>query len=1716
MFFFRKHPYVLQILSLTGLLSTLQAALAPTIAWALTAGPTAPEFSSFEPVDTTDMVNLSTGDFTYSIPLLEVPGPEGGYPLALSYHAGIGPDEESSWVGLGWSLNPGSLNRYVNGIPDDMNGSEELIRDIWEGGETRITSVGIGIGWSAGGGQIGVGFGMAFGNDTYKGRDVGSNVSMGYTSASGVGVSIYGGSRPFGDNYIGVGLSAGTAGYGVKSSVGIGVTMTGGKDVSLTMQGSMGYGPGSIVGTSIDTKSGEASGSVAAVSYRQSTNRNAGNVTVKTRSLSGSIPVWKAIYVSMGSSHTRYFLDQIDNMASYGSLYGHNIPEEYDNVVYDCYPFKASSRYDFDPDVGMGGSMPAFDMYQVLGQGISGSIQPYIYEHGSLYRVIPRNQNGDPVKNVTFDPDFNRFGNRVGFRFVNDFSASFVRDLSPQYPSSADYISGFTASIGEENKSYTASSFKDFNKDNGMLAGSRHVEWFTNEEIRLATMPAPGESEQDMLTRLGSLHGFIPDLVNRPDYLSVESEYGQNVPDNIGGFLVTNQSGVSYHYSIPVYNFQEYSENVSSSYGQYSRKITKSLPYAYTWLMTGITGPDYVDRPPYGVIDENDWGYWVKFEYGKWTDKYIWRTPSEGVDKDLNSQVTTFTSGRKELYYLNAVQTRSHTALFVKDLKRDGKGIGNAGDGGFEVALDGNGKVVDLPAATLKLNRILLFTNRELKKQLENIYGITSLSELQAGGNELYHIIQSARSHPNAPIFHNGKNVLDEDDLGENEFGNAAIKQIVFDYGYDLCPQTPNSFDINYSTYVKSNASSGKLSLNTLKFLGRNAAQIIPATSFEYALPSTPYNKNAKDIWGMYKSDYTTNETDRAKTSQITTVASAESVHAWSLSKIHTPLGATIHIAYESDYIKNSALMPHRNLVVKNFELVDAAEGLVKIQLHSSPELTEFEEYQPGNYVHLKMLLEAEYATLDPQGPHPVYIDSWQDLPHFLDEDCEIISVINKEIVVQSTTLYNRLETIFIPLVGNQTTYLRLARDIANVFTEREFINEEPGGGIRVKSISVRYDNVETISDYSYSGGTTAYEPVDLNIHYHRGNGDHSRRISYSNKIYPYYFQVISSAGFLPPPGVIYQSVVIQDKIRHYRAGNTQFDIEGKGSVRYDFSVFDEHTMMPGSYGVERVLANDDYAMRINRFRNLGIRAGLLQAVTYYSGRNAAGNMLSRQENSYLHENLPVSEYEDMLEERYNSQGRVQQVFFERKEANGDKKFLVTSVEELPVINTGTRYFDGKKGIWTESRILSYDYYSGNPTVTVSDDAYGNTIMSEILPAHRAYSSMGIRVVNPANKHMLEQVAASTSYTVQANVPDPVLPEDYTLTGLIGAVAMTWSNELDILENNKTTGVGISTQSSVWKMSASYSWTGDDTKALNSNGTHDLPDYVPFSFSNLSANSALWLKESEVLLVSQHSRVLESWINGNIYGASLFDPTNTYVIASGQNTRFAEMAYSGCEFRDYYTVHSDPQKSILEGGVKLGQGIIVNDPVRSHTGTYSLKVDRGQEGFSYSLIPQAGKAYRASVWVYLPGEADDDQHLDNARLLCRVKATRAAVGTAALRDPRFKANGHYLINLDIDASLLTPVNGQLPEIEFVCLNHSASRDIYFDDFRVHPLDAGFTSYVYDLDRGLITHILDNENLYFRFEYDAMGNLIQTFRELFYGQEIKVSEQRLNFGKAITE
>ncbi|WP_315815579.1 hypothetical protein [Paraflavitalea speifideaquila] len=100
-------------------------------------GPGQPEMASFSSVNNGNLVDLFSGDFSYSIPLMEV----GGYPVNLGYRAGISMDQEASWVGLGWNVNPGTVTRNLRGLPDDFNGAKDSIRKVMSIKENKTIGV---------------------------------------------------------------------------------------------------------------------------------------------------------------------------------------------------------------------------------------------------------------------------------------------------------------------------------------------------------------------------------------------------------------------------------------------------------------------------------------------------------------------------------------------------------------------------------------------------------------------------------------------------------------------------------------------------------------------------------------------------------------------------------------------------------------------------------------------------------------------------------------------------------------------------------------------------------------------------------------------------------------------------------------------------------------------------------------------------------------------------------------------------------------------------------------------------------------------------------------------------------------------------------------------------------------------------------------------------------------------------------------------------------------------------------------------------------------------------------------------------------------------------------------------------------------------------------------------------------------------------------------
>ncbi|MBL7728018.1 MAG: hypothetical protein JNM68_10045, partial [Dinghuibacter sp.] len=145
-------------------------------------GPSQPEMTAFKPVGADNMVDPFTGDFSYNIPLIDV----AGYGINIFYNSGITMDQEASWVGLGWNINPGTISRNMRGLPDDFNGQEKITKTQYTK-DDRTIGVNVGGRVEVFGGALGIGLdgGIFVNNMRGLGLEAGVNPAISIGGKSG-------------------------------------------------------------------------------------------------------------------------------------------------------------------------------------------------------------------------------------------------------------------------------------------------------------------------------------------------------------------------------------------------------------------------------------------------------------------------------------------------------------------------------------------------------------------------------------------------------------------------------------------------------------------------------------------------------------------------------------------------------------------------------------------------------------------------------------------------------------------------------------------------------------------------------------------------------------------------------------------------------------------------------------------------------------------------------------------------------------------------------------------------------------------------------------------------------------------------------------------------------------------------------------------------------------------------------------------------------------------------------------------------------------------------------------------------------------------------------------------------------------------------------------------------------------------------------------------
>lgn len=693
--------------------------LLPCAASALTSGPAQPEFTSFEPLGTTGMVNEFTGQFTYNIPLLEVPGPHGSsYPVTLSYHSGGAAEEDASWVGLGWTLNMGSISRGMRGLPDDANGEDVKQVNRMPASETWMT-----------------GF--------YSTLQVASYDVLEFSHAKRY------------NNYTGYSITSGSM-LNILNLASVGTTTQNGvKRFSATVDWSRLFSqlmtsPGGLAGQSAISLENASNGPTYARMLLQQMSSVYGAVgSYLTRSFSTTVmpnatteytgvdkvgkfgatvgfiagPVLIGLHDGVAVGYSKREARSEIVRKGYGYLYqgGASLGDDMtDHSSERETPWTSRDRY-------LSPSYHSYDQFTCNAQGIVGTLRLVHDRAGYTTPVGTTSQidnvdlglevgggpdklaiggsvrvgtsimtlasgigSGHQLKGLKHRP-YGDVNHRAMMRFGNDpaDNVSYASDTKPVAPS---IVPGVGTGLELVNIGTTGGLY------------SRVNNWHTDSVYRrLRSSSGVSYRTNREMVRGGTGTNKQPSAYSSRLNDTIIDRSEKAIAGGIGEITTTNPGGMRYVFGLPVYARNERAlqfvgKNVHELYRRSNRTafgflnmqspgvtgMVRNAPYATTWLLTEIRTPDYVDRTMDGPT-QDDFGGYTQFSYrrtagtrekGVFTDSvskkwFKWRTPYQGYAytpgrlTQPNDDRGAVSMGEKENYYLSKVETKTHTAFFV-------------------------------------------------------------------------------------------------------------------------------------------------------------------------------------------------------------------------------------------------------------------------------------------------------------------------------------------------------------------------------------------------------------------------------------------------------------------------------------------------------------------------------------------------------------------------------------------------------------------------------------------------------------------------------------------------------------------------------------------------------------------------------------------------------------------------------------------------------------------------------------------------------------------------------------------------------------------------------------------------------------------------------------------------------------------------------------------
>ncbi len=906
----------------------------------LIGGPSQPEMSAFKSVSADNMVNLFSGDFSYNIPLMDV----GGYPVNIFYDGGVNMEQEASWVGLGWNINPGNVNRNMRGIPDDFNGEEVLTQTqkmkpnvtwgVTLGADIELVGIKNPFSGSAGA-SLGVSFnnylGPALdlgirGNTSLKLCDIGKaekgaltlggSLNINASSRSGVSfspsLSLTAKANDAAHNSsLGFGLKAATS-YNSKEGV---------KALQLSEQ--MSYNFETRKKNSNDyvheKSMGAALGSTT-ISFAKPSYIPSMRMPLTNNAFSGHFQLGTGIWGFEGDVQVEVFKQKSEvanedvtlNKPMVGYMFLQNAKNNTgavmdftrmnDNEVTPTTPIISAPQY-------------AYDVFSIQGEGTGGSIRAY------------RNDDGYVRDNYTLSKDKNTsIGGDVDI--PGHYGGNFNRIKTPS--TIGDWVAGNSlhsmTGFGESNNGFENIYFRNPGESGVVTPG----QFDKIGGLDLVRFKLGGTNSSPVVTPL--LERFNKDrtaagTVNMASYASVAARKKRT---QVISFLTAEEASIvgldkmirSYNGTTVLngqnnLNFQE-----SPRYGDGVRK-----PHHISQInVTESNGQRYVYGIPVYNLVQKDFTFTVaannedagdpdKVTYGA-SEAGLGNPALSGSGKDGYVQITQ-TPAYAQSFLLSGLLSPDYVDVTNNGITEDD--LGNAvkfnytkidGVSKWRTPLSASTKANFLPGkkteskddkATVSYGeRESWYTHSIESKTMIAVFTLENRNDAKTAASENGGINTGDNTAKRLQKI----DLYNKADLKANSIAGAKpIKTVHFEYSYELCKNTPDH---------PGSGENGKLTLKKIYFTFNgqsrvNKNQYVFSYNQTDAGENPDYEFNGSDRWGTYKShnsnpgsiknaDHPYGMQDATQKAQID-----KNAGAWLLKKILLPSGGQMEINYESD-----------------------------------------------------------------------------------------------------------------------------------------------------------------------------------------------------------------------------------------------------------------------------------------------------------------------------------------------------------------------------------------------------------------------------------------------------------------------------------------------------------------------------------------------------------------------------------------------------------------------------------------------------------------------------------------------------------------------------------------------------------------------------------------------------------------------------------------------